>query len=211
MKTYVWTWGGLSWISVQLKQMSDHPQLNKHRVPNQTRMEVQCLTLKNYNVLKINISHLLKINNDLNTFTMANAKCKVKHWWKGKCFFKALQLGDRTFCCYLEVDNAFTNLRLMFAVLASRFKKFTVWTNRHKGFAFKWKWGGKGQINTLALIKTGRERPRRTACVSPIGCQSEGHIMMSVAASPTLLVHYFRPLFSLFLCLQIDKPSIFTT
>lgn len=120
----------------ELKRMIDHPQLNKHRAPRRTRMEVQRLTLKkNYNVLKINISHLLKINNGLNTslWQMQNENRRRVDYINEResvSLNKALQLGDRTFCCYLEVDNAFTNLRLTLSMLASCLRKFTLRTKR---------------------------------------------------------------------------------
>lgn len=70
--------------------------------------------------------------------TLHYGKCKMKidvEWttsMRGKSVSlnKALQLGDRTFCCYLEVDNAFTNLRLTLSMLASCLRKFTLRTKR---------------------------------------------------------------------------------
>lgn len=50
---------------------------------------------------------------------------------------KALQLGDRTFCCYLEVDNAFTNLRLTLSMLASCLRKFTHYERNGQRLCFQ--------------------------------------------------------------------------
>lgn len=142
--------------------------------------------------------------------TLHYGKCKMKsknrcalHRWKGKCFFKALQLGDRTFCCYLEVDNAFTNLQFTHrkptvnaCCAGITFKEVYSMNKMTKGFAFKWKWGGKSQINTLALIKNNRKRKAKTHCL----CQSywlsvrRSHYDVSGGVSHTVSA-LFRPLF----------------
>lgn len=128
----------------ELKRMSDHPHLNKHRQSAKTDQNGSPMTYikKNYNVLKINISHLLKINNGLNTslWQMQNENRRRVDYINERASVslnKALQLGDRTFCCYLEVDNAFTNLRLTLSMLASCLRKFTHYERNGQRLCFQ--------------------------------------------------------------------------
>lgn len=67
-------------------------------------------------------------------------------------------MGDKTFCCYLEVDNAFTNLQLTYRkptvnvyCAGIKFKEVYSINKMTEGFTFKWKRDGKGSNKYMSL------------------------------------------------------------